>query len=135
MLEYVPASGERLAWLTGFTGSAGLAVVGRSRAALFVDGRYTEQAQQQTPAPLWEHHHLIDAPPAAWIEQALSSGDRIGYDPRVHTPANLEPLKAAAQRAGAALAPLDANLVDALWSDRPAEPLAPLEVYPEALAG
>src|SRR6185436_4994858 len=72
MLEYVPACGERLAWLTGFTGSAGVAV--------FVDGRYTEQALQQTPASLWEHHHLIDAPPAVWLEQAVKQGDRVGYD-------------------------------------------------------
>jgi Xaa-Pro aminopeptidase len=135
MLEYVPASGERLAWLTGFTGSAGMAVVGRTRAALFVDGRYTEQAREQTPAPLWEHHHLIEAPPAAWIEQALTRGERLGYDPRVHTPAQLEPLKAAALRVGAALAPLESNLVDVLWKDRPAEPLEPLELYPESFAG
>jgi len=135
MLEYVPASGERLAWLTGFTGSAGMAVVGRSRAALFVDGRYTEQAREQSPEPLWEHHHLIDAPPASWIEQALKSGERVGYDPRVHTPSALESLKAAAQRAGASLAAVETNLVDALWQDRPAEPLAPLELYPESLAG
>ncbi|HEU4578447.1 MAG TPA: aminopeptidase P family protein [Polyangiaceae bacterium] len=135
MLEYVPASGERLAWLTGFTGSAGMAVVGRARAALFVDGRYTEQAREQAPEPLWEHHHLIDAPPSAWIEQALQSGERVGYDPRVHTPSALEGLKAAAQRVGASLAPVEANLVDALWTDRPAEPLGPLELYPESLAG
>ena len=110
MLEYVPASGERLAWLTGFTGSAGMAVVGRSRAALFVDGRYTEQAREQSPEPLWEHHHLIDAPPASWIEQALKSGERVGYDPRVHTPSALESLKAAAQRAGASLAAVQLQL-------------------------
>ncbi|MEO8181864.1 MAG: aminopeptidase P family protein [Deltaproteobacteria bacterium] len=135
MLEYVPPSGERLAWLTGFTGSAGVAVVGRARAALFVDGRYTEHAREQSPAPLWEHHHLIDAPPALWLEQALSSGERLGYDPRVHTPANLESLKAAAERVGASLVPLESNLVDALWKDRPAEPLGPLELYPESFAG
>jgi Xaa-Pro aminopeptidase len=135
MLEYVPPSGERLAWLTGFTGSAGVAVVGRSRAALFVDGRYTEQALQQTPPSLWEHHHLIDAPPAVWIEQAVKSGDRVGYDPRVHTPSMLDAARAAAQRVGASLVPLESNLVDGLWKDRPGEPLAPLELYPESLAG
>ncbi|HKO93461.1 MAG TPA: aminopeptidase P family N-terminal domain-containing protein, partial [Polyangiaceae bacterium] len=135
MLEYVPPSGERLAWLTGFTGSAGLALVGRARAALFVDGRYTEQAAQQTPSRLWEHHHLIDTPPAAWLEQAVQSGERVGYDPRVHTPANLEALRAALERAGATLLPVESNLVDVVWSDRPAEPAAPVEVYPEQLAG
>ncbi|MEY2936773.1 MAG: hypothetical protein RL033_7522, partial [Pseudomonadota bacterium] len=135
LLEYVPPSGERLAWLTGFTGSAGMAVVGRTRAALFVDGRYTEQALEQSPSPLWEHHHLIEAPPAVWLAQSVKSGERIGYDPRVHTPGNLEALKAAAQRVGAALTPLEPNLVDALWADRPAEPLGAIETYPESIAG
>lgn len=135
MLEYVPPSGERLAWLTGFTGSAGVAVVGRERAALFVDGRYTEQAVQQSPASLWEHQHLIDAPPAQWLEHALGSGERVGYDPRVHTPANLDALRSAVERAGATLTAVDANLVDALWTDRPAEPAQPVEIYPEQLAG
>jgi Xaa-Pro aminopeptidase len=135
MLEYVPPSGERLAWLTGFTGSAGVAVVARQRAALFVDGRYTEQAAEQSPAPTWEHQHLIDAPPAQWLERVLGSGERVGYDPRVHTPASLEPLRVAIERAGAVLAPVADNLVDALWADRPAEPREPVEIYPEALAG
>jgi Xaa-Pro aminopeptidase len=135
LLEYVPPSGERLWWITGFTGSAGTAVVGRERAALFVDGRYTEQALEQSPPPLWEHHHLLTAPPSAWLEQAVKRGERVGYDPRVHTPGTLEALKAAAQRAGAQLTPLDENLVDAVWADRPAEPLGAVELYPEDIAG
>ena len=69
--EYVPPRGQRLAWLTGFNGSAGLAVVLRKRAALFVDGRYTLQAAQQVDRDRFEIHHLIDEPPASWIGAAL----------------------------------------------------------------
>jgi Xaa-Pro aminopeptidase len=135
MLEYAPPCSERLAWLTGFTGSAGMALVGLERAALFADGRYTDQALRQAPPPLWEHHHLTLEPPAAWLARHVSKGDRVGYDPRIHTPASLTPLRAAVEGAGATLAPLDVNLVDVLWADRPPEPAAPVELYPEAFAG
>ena len=135
MLEYVPASSERLAWLSGFTGSAGLAVVTRTRAALFVDGRYTEQAAQQTSPELWERQHLLTSPPARWLAEAVPAGERVGYDPRVHTPSSLEALRSALEERQASLVPVDGNLVDALWHDRPALPCAPLELYPERLAG
>jgi Xaa-Pro aminopeptidase len=135
MLEYAPPSSERLAWLTGFTGSAGMALVGRRRAALFVDGRYTDQAKQQTPESLWEHHHLIADPPGAYLERALAKGDRVGYDARIHTPASLNAIRAAVESAGASLTAVDGNLIDGIWRDRPAEPRAPVELYPEDLAG
>lgn len=135
MLEYAPPCSERLAWLSGFTGSAGVAVVSLDAAALFVDGRYTVQARSQSPAPLWEHYHLIQEPPSSWLERKLSSGDRVGYDPRIHTPASLAALRSAAERKGATLAPVDPNLVDVLWADRPPEPAARVELYPEAIAG
>lgn len=135
MLEYAPPSSERLAWLTGFTGSAGMALVAPRSAALFVDGRYTEQAKQQTPESLWEHHHLIQQPPASWLERHVARGDRIGYDARIHTPASLAPIRAAVEGAGASLTAIDGNLVDGLWTDRPREPAAPVELYPEQLAG
>src|SRR5271168_4542344 len=79
--EYVPPRGQRLAWLTGFTGSAGLAVVLRDRAALFVDGRYTLQAASQVDAGSFEVHHLIEEPPAQWLASALKQGEVVGYDP------------------------------------------------------
>src|SRR6266478_5919695 len=79
--EYVPPRGQRLAWLTGFTGSAGLAVVLRDRAALFVDGRYTLQAAAQVDIGLVEIHHLIEEPPPRWIGTALAKGGVLGYDP------------------------------------------------------
>ncbi len=90
--EYVPPRGQRLAWLTGFTGSAGVAIVLRDRAALFVDGRYTLQAAAQVDAELFEIHHLIDEPPARWIGTALTSGAVLGYDPWLHTPHDVERL-------------------------------------------
>jgi Xaa-Pro aminopeptidase len=135
MLEYAPPSSERLAWLTGFTGSAGMALVARQSAALFVDGRYTDQARQQTPESLWEHRHLTQDPPASWLERVLAEGDRVGYDARIHTPASLHAIRSAVEHAGATLTPVEGNLVDGLWSDRPAEPTAPVELYPEDLAG
>jgi Xaa-Pro aminopeptidase len=135
MLEYAPPSSERLAWLTGFTGSAGMAVVARRRAALFVDGRYTDQALRQTPPTLYEHHHLTQAPPSAWLERVLGKGDRVGYDSRIHTPGSLHAIRGAVESAGASLVAVDANLIDGLWLDRPAEPAAPVELYPETIAG
>ena len=84
--EYVPPRGQRLAWLTGFTGSAGLAIVLRDRAALFVDGRYTLQAAAQVDTRSFEIRHLIEEPPARWVGTALVPGAVLGYDPWLHTP-------------------------------------------------
>src|SRR5262245_24503963 len=84
VLEYAPAASERLAWISGFTGSAGLALVARHHAALFVDGRYTQQALQQSSPELWEHHHIADSPASSWLKRVIGSGERVGYDPRVH---------------------------------------------------
>ncbi|HEX4418653.1 MAG TPA: aminopeptidase P family protein [Kofleriaceae bacterium] len=130
--SYLPAASERLAWISGFTGSWGTAVIGRDRAALFVDGRYTLQARDE--APDWEHHHLVTAPPETWLGRMLGAGDCVGYDPRVHTSDGVRTLAAAIERAGASLRPVD-NLIDAIWTDRPAPPRAPVELYPEAIAG
>ena len=83
--EYVPPCAERLAWLTGFTGSAGLAVVLAGRAALFVDGRYTVQARDEVDAAAFTIEHLVEHPPAAWIEENLPAGAKLGYSPWLHT--------------------------------------------------
>ncbi|MGY4481567.1 hypothetical protein ACVWWR_000758 [Bradyrhizobium sp. LM3.2] len=83
--EYVPPSEERLAWLTGFTGSAGLAVALTHEAALFVDGRYTIQAAKQVDARAWAVESLIDPPPESWVSTHLRAGDRLGFDPWLHT--------------------------------------------------
>jgi Xaa-Pro aminopeptidase len=134
-LSYVPAGSERLAWISGFTGSWGVALIGRDRAALFVDGRYTLQAREQAAAEFWEHQHLVTQPPEGWLERTLAKGQRVGYDPRLHTPDGLRAMTAAAERAGATLCPVEDNLVDAIWADRPPPPRGAVELYPEALAG
>src|SRR5438067_10585933 len=82
--EYVPPSEERLAWLTGFGGSAGTAIVMMERAALFVDGRYTLQVREQVDTSLFEIVHLVETPPDQWLEQNLTKHDRLGYDPWLH---------------------------------------------------
>ncbi|MFT8246283.1 aminopeptidase P family protein [Roseomonas sp. BN140053] len=117
--EYVPLSAERLFWLTGFSGSAGLAVVLPDRAAIFTDGRYTTQVAQQTDPSLWERHHLTEAPPADWLRQH-AAGKRVGYDPRLLPASAVERFAAS----GAVLVPLAENPLDAAWTDRPAAPTA-----------
>src|SRR5438093_8606433 len=123
--EYVPASEERLAWLTGFSGSAGAAVVLMERAALFVDGRYTLQAREQVDTALFEIAHLVETPPDQWLEKNLASGDRLGYDPWLHTVESAEKLAKACATAGATLIPIEPDPIDGIWSDRPAPPLGP----------
>jgi Xaa-Pro aminopeptidase len=133
--EYVPASAERLSWLTGFTGSAGLAIILKDRAALFVDGRYTLQAARQAPAALYEIHHLIGEPHGAWLAGSLPKGARVGFDPWLHAASSVQSLTAELEAAGIAAVALDANPIDAIWADRPAPPLAPVVPHPIAYAG
>ena len=133
--EYLPASEERLAWLTGFTGSAGAAIVLAERAALFVDGRYTVQAEAQIDAKLFSIEHLVDNPPEQWLEQNLKSGAKLGYDPWLHTTEDVEKLKKACATAGAELVAVDGNPIDALWSDRPAPPSGAVTLRDIKLAG
>ena len=79
--EYVPRSAERLAWLTGFTGSAGLAAVLPDRAAVFTDGRYVLQLAAQTDPACWERRHITEEPPQDWLAAHAPAGAKIGYDP------------------------------------------------------
>jgi Xaa-Pro aminopeptidase len=133
--EYVPPSEERLAWLTGFTGSAGLAVVLTREAAVFVDGRYTLQAANQVDAKVWAVEPLVDPPPETWLAQHLSPSDRLGFDPWLHTTAAAEKLSAACAKAGAQLIAVEVNPVDAVWTERPALPLAPVTVHGQQFSG
>ncbi|CAE6878170.1 COG0006 Xaa-Pro aminopeptidase [Vibrio sp. B1ASS3] len=117
--EYVPAHNERLHWLTGFTGSAGAAVITKDKAAIFVDGRYTVQVTKQVPADLFEYRHLIEEPALDWIKDHLANGASVAIDPRMHNSAWLD--MAQAKLAGALeLKILDGNPIDELWHDRPA---------------
>ena len=131
--ESVPTCEERLAWLTGFTGSAGTAVILLDRAVLFVDGRYTLQARQQVDSALFTIEHLDKA--QEWMEQNLTRDDCLGYDPWLHTVQGAKRMAEACAAAAAALVPLDANLVDAIWTDRPAPPLAPVHLHDLRFAG
>ena len=133
--EYVPPSEERLAWLTGFTGSAGMAIVLARNAAIFVDGRYTLQADKQVDTKAWDVEPLADPPPESWLAQHLAAGDRLGFDPWLHTTAAAEKLLAACAKAGAELVAVDVNPVDTVWTERPALPLAPVSLHGLPFAG
>lgn len=133
--EYVAPSARRLAWLTGFTGSAGMAVVLATQAAVFVDGRYTLQVRSEVDTTRFEPVHLIDCPPPRWLGERLRAGDRLGYDPWLHTADQVEALRAAAERAGATLVACDHNPVDAVWAERPSPPTAPVLAHALAFAG
>ena len=133
--EYVAAASERLAWLTGFTGSAGTAVVLGERAAVFVDGRYTLQVRDQVDDACFEYRHLIEAPPAAWIEANLGPGAKLGYDPWLHSERQRERLREAAEAAGGELVAVEDNPLDAVWAARPAPPRAPILPHPLEYAG
>jgi Xaa-Pro aminopeptidase len=133
--EYLPASEERLAWLTGFTGSAGAAVVLDDRAALFVDGRYTVQASTQVDSNIFSLEHMVEHPPEQWLEQNLKPGDKLGYDPWLHTSEQAEKLKKACAVAGAELVAVDSNPIDVLWRNRPASPSGAVSLRELKLAG
>jgi Xaa-Pro aminopeptidase len=133
--EYLPACDERLAWLTGFTGTAGLAIVLPERAVLFVDGRYTLQARQQVDAALFVIEHLIESPPDRWIETNLARGDRLAYDPWLHTVEGADRLRKACAATGAALIAIERNLIDEIWSDRPSPPLGAVTLHELRFSG
>ncbi|AMJ63599.1 aminopeptidase P family protein [Bosea sp. PAMC 26642] len=133
--EYVPAHMARLAWLTGFTGSAGNAVVLSDKAALIVDGRYTIQSAEQTDTAVIAPTKMEDTPLERWIEANLLQGARLGYDPWLHTVDGVAKLEKAAAAAGGTLVPVAKNPIDALWADRPAPPTAPVKAHNAAFAG
>jgi Xaa-Pro aminopeptidase len=133
--EYVPPSEERLAWLTGFTGSAGLAIVLTQQAAVCVDGRYTLQAAKQVDAKAWNVEPLADPPPESWLAKHLAAGDRLGFDPWLHTSAAAERLAAACAKAGAELVAVDSNPLDSVWTERPPPPLGPVAIHGTQFSG
>ncbi|MBL8543519.1 MAG: aminopeptidase P family protein [Hyphomonadaceae bacterium] len=133
--EYVPPAYDRLAWTTGFTGSAGAAIVFHDEAAIFTDGRYTLQVRAQVDGDLYQYRDLVDGGPAQYLRERAKRGARIGYDPKLHSPDNLDRLRAAADAAGAHLVALERNPIDAIWDDRPAIPAARVAPHPETYAG
>jgi Xaa-Pro aminopeptidase len=134
--EYLPEANDRLAWATGFTGSAGAAVVLKDKAAIFVDGRYTLQVRDQVDLSLFEIKDLVEGGVTAWLETQLMAGQVIGYDARLHSPDSLDRLKMAAVKAGASLKPVEANPLDQAWGkSRPGQPEAPVVPHPLEFAG
>ena len=133
--EYVPAYAERLKWLTGFAGSWGMAIITLKDAAIFVDGRYTVQVRQQVDAKLFKPQHLIENPPAEWIEKNLKKGDRLGFDPWLTTVVDAEKFSLACTRVKAAFVPVNANLIDHVWQDQPNRPTGSIAVQPQQFAG
>jgi Xaa-Pro aminopeptidase len=124
--EFLPPSAERLAWLTGFTGSAGVAIVLDKAAALFVDGRYILQARAQADPTLFEVLQTPEAKPSSWIAEKLNKGASVGYDPSLHTIKEIERLTEVLSRSGIKLVPVETNPIDALWEDRPKPSAAPV---------
>jgi Xaa-Pro aminopeptidase len=133
--EYVAPSEERLAWLSGFTGSAGLAIVLKTRAAIFVDGRYSLAVKDQVDLAIFKPEALTETGPANWLEQNLKSGARLGYDPWLHTPRQIERLGKATQAARVELVSVEPNPIDTIWKDRPAPPLGKVSLHARKFAG
>ncbi len=129
--EYLPEANERLAWATGFTGSYGSALVFTNAATLFIDGRYTIQAGEQSDHDLFDRVDVPDPGPFGWLAQQSLAGQVIGYDPALMTPNDVDTLRRAATKAGASLRAVTENPIDAAWTDRPAQPAAP--VHPHSL--
>ncbi len=135
MSEYVGAYAQRLAWLTGFQGSAGSAVVLPEEAAIFTDGRYTLQVREQVDGRHWSYQPVPQTSIAEWLGDHAGNGARIGYDPWLHTKGWVTQARTALAEKGAELVAVEANPIDAIWADRPAPSAARLVVHPDALAG
>jgi Xaa-Pro aminopeptidase len=133
--EYLPERAERLSWLTGFTGSAGSAIVMRDTAHVFADGRYTLQVRTQTDPEVFTPEDLIENPPHKWLATRLKPGMRIGFDPWLHTMADTTSLREACEAAECELVPVDRNLVDAIRNDLPPPPLETVTIHPLEYAG
>lgn len=132
--EYVPERARRLAWLTGFTGSAGVALIMKDKAYLFVDGRYTLQAAEQTDQDIFTIESLVDTPPPVWLRNCERKFT-IGFDPWLHTISETKALREALEKNGGTLVAVKDNLVDVIWDDQPSAPLEAVTIQPEKYAG
>lgn len=133
--EYLPSSHDRLMIATGFSGSAGFAIIMQESAHIFVDGRYSEQVIVQTDANIFKIHSLIDEPPYSWLENNVNKGAKIGYDPRLFTPDAINSFEIAAKNSGVELIALEKNPIDSIWTDRPAFPSALMKPHSTQFAG
>ncbi len=135
MSEYVGSYAQRLAWLTGFQGSAGSAIVLPEEAAIFVDGRYTLQVRQQVSPTEWSYQSVPETSTTDWLKDHSPEGARIGYDPWLHTRDWVKKAKEALASRGAELVPVGRNPIDEIWTDRPEASKAKLVVQADEYAG
>jgi len=133
--EYLPSCNERLAWTTGFTGSAGAAIITENLAIIFVDGRYTLQAAEQTDPSYFQVESLVDNPPHKWLGSHSHENWRVGIDPWLHGQSEVEQLNKALEKHNGKLKLLEANLVDIAWAERPSQPMGKVEIHPIEYAG
>ena len=133
--EYLPACSERLKWLTGFDGSAAFAMILKSKAAIFTDGRYMLQIREQVDQNYFEIVNIADTSPIDWLKKLASDYDRIGFDPWLHTCYEIEQFTVGLKSKKIALVPLRVNPLDQLWTDRPLSPLAPIIPHPDVYSG
>lgn len=133
--EFIAKRSQRLAWLTGFGGSAGLAIVLADKAAIFVDGRYTLQVRDQVDTNAFAPVALAETSPEAWLRENLPKGSRLGFDPWLHTSSGTARLRVACTEAGAELAPVEQNPIDRVWADQPPLPLGPVMSLAQEHAG
>lgn len=133
--EFIAKRSQRLAWLTGFGGSAGLAIVLADKAAIFVDGRYTLQVRDQVDTAAITPVALAETSPEAWLRENLPKGARLGFDPWLHTSSGTARMRVACTEAGAELAPVEQNPIDRVWEDQPPVPLGPVMSLAEAHTG
>ncbi len=133
--EFVPECFERLAWLTGFTGSAGFAVILPEIAGVLSDGRYTIQLKNQVDQTLYEIGDSIKVTLSDYLTHEAKSGQVIGYDAKLHSPKQIQMLEAKLKEKSITLKALDKNPIDIIWADRPPEPMAKVEIFPEKYAG
>lgn len=133
--EYIPAYAERLLWATGFSGSAGAAVIMQDQAVMLTDGRYTLQVREQTDASFFSYVDITETPPDAWLLENASKATRIGYDPMLHTLSSVKRLKAAASKIGFDLVAVSQNPIDLAWTDQPSAPQTPIQAHDLKYAG
>lgn len=133
--EYLPECNERLMWVSGFTGSAGAAIIGKDSAVMFVDGRYTLQVRQQVDENLFSFTKLEGGGMSAWLRKNIKPGQSVGFDPRLHSPSGLTRIRDAVALAGGTVKSLARNPIDKAWTDRPAAPLTKVIIQPETLSG
>ena len=133
--EYIPEYAERLMWPSGFSGSAGAAIVMMDRAVMFTDGRYTLQVRQQVDGEFFAYEDLVETPPDQWLADNMSAGARIGYDPMLHTLSGVKRLQAAEKKAGFKLIAVSENPVDTAWTDQPPVPMTPVKPHDIKFAG